>query len=201
LANATNEEFVYAEPTTVTSPGVSFVSFASRLPGSGSSRKFSSASLVMRIFVHGRVEVEPDPVALEHGGDGFESRPFGHGDRRPRVDPVDDAVAAEPGQVARRGAEVDAPERDAGGQPRDGLRAHEPRRLLAEAEQVAGVVGGDQEPRLVAEDGSEDRSQAVLGATVVVLEAVAAAECDERDEQRRDGGETKARTSVRKRMA
>ena len=50
FAKATKDEFVYAEPTTVTSAGVSFVSFASRLPGSGSRRKFSSASLVMRIL-------------------------------------------------------------------------------------------------------------------------------------------------------
>ena len=50
FAKAANDEFVYAEPTTVTSAGVSFVSFISRLPGSGSSLKLSSASLVMRIL-------------------------------------------------------------------------------------------------------------------------------------------------------
>ncbi len=50
FAKAANDEFVYADPTTVTSAGVSSVSVDRREPGSGSSRMLSSASLVTRIL-------------------------------------------------------------------------------------------------------------------------------------------------------
>ena len=59
---AENDEDVYAEPTTVTSAGVSFVSVLSRLPSSGLRRMLSSASLVTRIL--STVGLKSTPRAL-----------------------------------------------------------------------------------------------------------------------------------------
>ena len=68
FAKATNDEFVYAEPTTVTPAGVRLVSFIEQAAGIG-----IEPEVVVRVardadLVDRRVEVEPDAVADERGG-------------------------------------------------------------------------------------------------------------------------------------
>ncbi len=164
---------MYAEPTTVTSAGVSL-----RVVHEQTARIGIEPEVVVRVardadLVHRRVEVEADPVALERGRRGLERWAFGDGNRRPRVDPVDDAVAAECVQVTGRRAKVDPLQRDAGCEAGDRLRAREPRRVLAEAEQISRIVGGEEQPGLLA-DGETG------------VPAAVAAKRDEREEQCRD---------------
>ena len=85
-------------------------------------------------LVHGRVEVEADPVAGERGRHRLERRPFGDGDRGPRVQAVDDAGRCR----ARRGRRLPDGSRSPSGRHRrqagDPLRADELRRALAGSE-------------------------------------------------------------------
>ena len=57
---AVNDEFVYADPTTCTSAGVSMVSTDSSVRSSGFSRRLSRASLVTRIL--STVGLKSNPV-------------------------------------------------------------------------------------------------------------------------------------------
>ena len=67
-----NDEFVYAEPTTCTSAGVSIVSTISSVPSSGLRRRLSRASLVTRIL--STVGLKSNPLLTPVRIDGLVSK-------------------------------------------------------------------------------------------------------------------------------